>query len=387
MTNVLQAPTLQISLRPGIIELGWGHPPLDLLPVTAVQRAGNAALARYGAEALTYGYMRGPGSLLAWLQNYIGQQEGRTPAMDELLITSGNSHALDQILTLCTQPGDTVLVEAPTYHLAVRILREHPLNLVAVALDAEGLSIDHLAQTLHMLHSQGVRPRLLYTIPTFHNPTGRSLALPRRHALVELAAAADLLIVEDDVYRELAYDEAAPPSLWSLAKNGGVLRLGSFSKSLAPGLRLGWLTGDRRLVTRIAQGGLLDSGGGVNHYVALLVAELCASGAFEQQAAALRSAYRIRRDALLQGLAEHMPPGCAWEHTGGGFFTWVTLPAAMDSAKLLSHAEAAGVAFLPGSTFFLDRRTSNSLRLAFSLYPAQQLRQGAERLGAAVRSY
>lgn len=380
-----QLPTLQLVLRPGIIELGWGHPPLELLPVDAIQHAAGAALARYGAEALTYGYMGGPGPLINWLQLYIGRQEGRTPAADEMLITGGNSHALDQILTLCTQPGDTVLVEAPTYHLAVRILRDHPLNLVAVPMDGEGLDIAALEQTLSTLEDQGIRPRLLYTIPTFHNPTGISLTLARRHALVDLAAAVDLLIVEDDVYRELAYDEPAPPSLWQIAPRGGVLRMGSFSKSLAPGLRLGWLTGDAHLIQRMATGGLLDSGGGVNHFVALVVAELCADGAFEQQAEKLRSAYRSRRDALLHGLAEYLPPGCTWQRPGGGFFAWVMLPAGIDGAALLPRAQAAGVAFLPGSTFFLDDRTVNTLRLAFSLYPPEELYEAAKRLALAVR--
>lgn len=377
-------PTLQIDLRPGIIELGWGHPPLELLPVAAMQRATAEALTRYGAEALTYGHAAGPGRLIEWLCEYIARQEGVTPAPDELLITGGNSHALDQILTLCTKPGDTVLVESPTYHLAVRILREHPINLVAVPLDQEGINVDALAETLARLRRQGARPRLLYTIPTFHNPTGASLSLARRRALVELVAAEGLLVVEDDVYRELSYDGPAPPSLWRLAPPGVVARMSSFSKSLAPGLRLGWLTGGRALVQRIANGGLLDSGGGINHFTALAVAELCLAGDYVTQAAQLRAAYRARRDALLAALTAHLPRSCSWWMPGGGFFVWVTLPEGVRSVDLLPGAERAGVSYLPGARFDLNGGGQRQLRLSFSLYGADELAEGVRRLATAL---
>lgn len=377
-------PITQLELRPGIIELVWGHPAQALLPVAAMARAASAALQRYGSAALTYGYMAGPGPLIDWLCAKIGETEGHQPTPDEILITAGNSQALDQILTLCTEPGDTVLVESPTYHLAVRILRDHPVKLVAVPMDEEGLQVDALVTLLADLRRRGERPRLLYTIPTFHNPTGLSLSLARRQALVQLAAQENLLIVEDDVYRELAYDAPAPPSLWSLAPET-VLRMGSFSKSLAPGVRLGWLTGPRAVITRMADGGLLDSGGGINHFTALVVSELCASGDFDQGVARLCTAYRTQRDALLSALATHLPSGCTWSTPGGGFFVWVTLPAGIDARRLLPLAEEAGVAYLPGATFCLDGRGDNALRLAFSLYPPAELTSGVARLAQALK--
>lgn len=384
MTRNTTLPTLQIELRPGIIDLGWGHPPLDLLPVEQIQRAVAATLARYGAEALTYGHPAGPGALIEWLCEHTGRSEGRTPAPDELLITAGNSQALDQILTLCTRPGDTVLVESPTYHLAVRILREHPVNLVGIPMDQEGLIPDALTETLANLSRKGIQPRLLYTIPTYHNPTSASLSLERRRALVEVAADAGLLVVEDDVYRELSYDGSAPPSLWSLAPPGVVVRMGSFSKSLAPGLRLGWLTSGRKLVQRFADGGLLDSGGGINHFTALVVAELCTSGDYDKQVARARTLYRTQRDALLTALRDQLPPGCSWYVPGGGFFVWLTLPSGVRSADLLASAERAGVSFLPGERFFLDGGGEQQMRLSFSLYPPGELVQAATRLGAVV---
>src|SRR5215213_6125734 len=182
-------PIVQIVHRPGVIDLGWGHPDPALLPVEGLRQAATAALDRYGAEALAYGSERGPGPLLRWLIGQIGASEGRAPAADEIMITGGISHALDQVCTLLTRPGDLVLVELPTYHLAVRILREHPLELVPVPAHDDGLRLDALAATIADLRQAGRAPRFLYTVPTFNNPTGVSLSPERRQALVDLAAS------------------------------------------------------------------------------------------------------------------------------------------------------------------------------------------------------
>jgi DNA-binding transcriptional MocR family regulator len=379
-------PTIQMIQRPGIIELGWGHPGPELLPIDTIRASVGAALDHAGAEALAYGADRGPSRLLAWLCERIGRTEGRAPAPDEIAITAGVSDALQQICTMWTQPGDIALVESPTYHLAVRILRDHPLELVPVPADAAGLQIDVLADIIAGLRRAGRRPRLLYTVPTFHNPTGVSLALDRRAALVALAAEEQLLIVEDDVYRELAYDRQAPPALWSMAPPGVVARMGSFAKSLAPGLRLGWLTAGPELIGRLVGSGLRDSGGGVNHFAAMVVAEFCGAGLFEPHVERLRTAYRARRDTLLGELAEHLPPGCVVLAPAGGYFTWVTLPAGMPAEALLPRAEEAGVSFLPGMRFHTDSRGADTLRLAFSLYPPEELAEAARRLAAAIRA-
>jgi DNA-binding transcriptional MocR family regulator len=370
-------PTLQIALRPGIIDLSWGHPSDELLPVESLAEASSRALKRYGSAALTYGYPAGPGPLLEWLCSYIGEQEGRQPAVSEIMITGGNSQGLDQLLTLCTQPGDTVLVESPTYHLAVRILQDHPVQIVAVPMDQEGLQVDVLAERLVQLQQAGQTARLLYTIPTFHNPTGVSLSLSRRRALIDLALQHHLLIVEDDVYRELTYDGAAPPSLWSMAPVGVVARLGSFSKSLAPGLRLGWLTAGRSIIRRLAEGGLLDSGGGINHFTALVIAEFCASGEYQTQVQRFRHIYCRQRNALVDELAASLPATCSYSRPSGGFFAWINLPPRVDCRDLLLQAEASGVSFIPGCRFYLDHGGQESLRLAFSYYPSHTLSEAA----------
>jgi DNA-binding transcriptional MocR family regulator len=378
-------PITQLALQPGVIDLSWGHPDLGLMPAEAIREATGAALDKYGAEALSYGWAAGPEPLIDWLCEHLGSVDLRAPQPGELLVTGGVSQALDQVCTLLTSPGDVVLVESPTYHLAVRILRDHPLELIGVPADEHGLIVESLAETLWRFRISRRRARLLYLVPTFNNPTGATLATERRRALVDLAVHEGLTIVEDDVYRELAYDGPPPPSLWSLAPPGTVVRLGSFSKTLAPGLRLGWLTADEPTVRRFWEGGLLDSGGGINHFSALVAAEVGRTGAYGSHVARLRDAYRERRDALVAALGRHLPEGCRWTVPGGGFFLWVTLPESLPAAAaVLLRVEAAGTSFVPGTVFCVDGGGARSLRLAFSLYGPDDLTEAARRLGNAL---
>ncbi len=383
---MLPPQSTQLVMRPGIIEMSWGQPDPALLPVAQVNQAAAAMLSTLGGDALSYGASAGAGTLLAWLANRINRTEGQASPLDEITITAGNSDAVDQICTLFTRPGDVALVESPTYHLALRIMNDHSLTLVSLPVDECGLRVDLVAEKVRELKQAGHQVRLLYTIPTFHNPTGVCLGAERRQALVELAIAEKLIIVEDDVYRELAYDGPSPASLWSAAPKGVVLRLGSFAKSLAPGLRLGWINGDADQIQQVVNSGLRDSGGGVNHFAAMVAGHLCESGDFDRQVEFFRNAYRVRRDALLEALTEHLPEGCSWTKPGGGFFVWVTLPSGLDAEVLIPKAEAAGISFIPGGRFCLDKRLRNSLRLAFSLYPPEKLAEGAQRLGKAICS-
>src|SRR5690606_32787408 len=190
--------------RPGFSEFEWGQPDPDLLPVEGIRRATNAALNEFGPTALVYGAAEGPWPLLHWIRERIATTEAIPIDTSEIVGTAGNSDGLDQICTLFTTPGDTVIVESPTYHLALRIMRDHSLDLRPAPIDGHGLMVDQLAALLDELSREGRAPRFLYTIPTFHNPTGATLSLDRRRALVDLAAERGLLIVEDDVYRELA---------------------------------------------------------------------------------------------------------------------------------------------------------------------------------------
>lgn len=377
-------PDTQLFLRPGIIEIGWGHPDPALLPAADLARAAGQTLRDAGPAALAYGAEQGPGRLLEPLRAWLARRAGQPITADQLFVTGGVSQALDLLCTLLTRPGDTALVQAPVYHLALRIFADHGLELAPVESDCQGLRVDALAATLEALHAQGRRPRFLYTAPTFCNPTGISLADERRTNLVAMAARHNVLILEDDVYRELWYDSRPPTALHSLAP-ANVIQLGSFSKLLAPGLRLGWLMAAPELIQRCVGCGLLDSGGGVNHFTAHIVASYLEMGMLDRHIEALRAVYCARRDALLTSLARFMPEGCAWETPRGGFFAWVQLPKGFNSVALLPFAEQTGVSFVPGARFYAGGGGERYLRLAFSLLHEQDLAEGARRLGCAMR--
>jgi 2-aminoadipate transaminase len=374
----------QSVARPGIIELQFGEPDPALFPAVGLAMACAEALADGGTEALPYGANAGPPGLRRLLGERLTALEARDVSADETLISGGNSQALDQVLTLFCDPGDVVLVELPTYSLALGILRDHPVHVEAVACDADGLVVEALRAKLDEAAHSGRRVRAVYTVPTFHNPTGICLAGDRRRELVELAAERDLLVVEDDVYRELWYDEPSPPSLWSLASPGTVVRLGSFAKTLAPGLRVGWVNGTPEQIDRIAESGLNDSGGCVSQFAACAVGHFVADGRYDAQVERLRAAYRERRDVFVSALAEHLPPECSFTVPGGGFFVWVTLPGSAPGQEVLPLAEERGVSFVPAVRSHLDG-SDRGMRLCFTLYDAPQLAEAARRLGEAVR--
>jgi len=373
----------QNALREGIVELTFGEPDPALLAVGLVRRAAAAVLDDAGPAALAYGPPAGPPALRDEIARRIAAREGRACTAADVLVSGGNSQALGQVLTVLTAPGDVVLVESPTYNLALGIMRDHPVEVVSVSLDEDGLQLGALQATLAELRAVGKRARLLYTIPTFHNPAGVSLSAQRRQDLLAIAAEDGLMVVEDDVYRELVYEGHAPPALWTLRGEAPVVRLGSFSKTLAPGLRVGWINASCGLLERLAAAGVLESGGCVSQFGGSVVARLLASGGYDQHVAELRRTYASRRDALAAALREHLPAGCSFATPAGGFFIWLTLPAGLAATALLPMAEAHGVAFAPGARFCSDG-DDRSLRLAFSLYDEATLKEGARRLGAAV---
>jgi 2-aminoadipate transaminase len=375
----------QYEATPGVIDLAWGHPDPTLLPVQELAEATRRAMERHGSDILEYGSTAGSPPLIDFICERLAETDARAPSPAQVVITSGASGGLDLAATMLLSAGDTVLVDVPTYHLAISILADHPVRLEAVASDADGVRLDALADTVARLRRAGERPRLLYTIPTFHNPTGRNVSLERRKALVAFASEESMLIAEDDTYRELSYDGPPPPSLWALDGAGSVIRLGSFAKSVAPGLRLGYVTSSAEIATRLATGGLLDSGGGMNHFAATVLAEYAAGGDYARQVERFRGAYRAQRDRLLAGLSAHLPDTASWSRPEGGYFVWVELPPGITADELLPVAAAHGMAFLPGHRFFLDDRAAlGALRLAFSMHPGERLEEATAHLGAAV---
>jgi DNA-binding transcriptional MocR family regulator len=376
----------QYEPTPGVIDLAWGHPDPSLLPVQELRDASHRAMERHGSDILEYGSTAGSPPLIDFICARLAETDARAPSPDQVVITSGASQGLDLVATLLVTAGDTILLDVPTYHLGISILSDHPIRLQAVESDDDGIVLDDLARVVAQLRRDGERPRLVYTIATHHNPTGRNMPVERRKALVALAAKEGLLVAEDDTYRELSYDGPPPPSLWALDDAGAVVRIGSFAKAVAPGLRVGYVTATPEIATRMATGGLLDSGGGMNHFAATVLAEYAESGDYARQIERFRAAYRAQRDRLLEGLASHLPDTASWSRPGGGYFVWVRLPPGLTADELLPVAAARGVAFLPGHRFFLDETGApGALRLAFSMHPPETLEAATARLGEAIR--
>jgi 2-aminoadipate transaminase len=379
----------QMSQRPGMIELGLGHPDPTLIDADGLRAAAGRAFELFGREVINYGFNRGPGPLRDWLRARLQRIDAPAAPIepDAIMISGGFSYAFDQLATLLLKPGDVVFAQAPTYHLALRILRDHGVSLRAIPSDADGPRADALAAAIEVCRAEGRRPAMLYAIPTFNNPTGACWSASRRAEVLEIADAAGVLIAEDDVYRELGFDAPAPPSLWSIARLGAVVRLGSFSKSLAAGLRVGWVTADAALIKRLELNGVTDSGGGPNQFAAMIAAAYCMNGdAYDAQLTHLRAAYRARRDALIGAVRAHLP-GCAVETPAGGLFAWITLPLGGDGEALRARSEALGVSFLTGARFFADGQGgADAIRLCFALYQPEILTDAVRQIATALRS-
>jgi 2-aminoadipate transaminase len=374
------------GVMPGTISLVFGHPDTATLPLEDLRAAAEAALRSPQARlALQYGPEQGTPALIDYLVDKLNGEEGLGLTHDRVMIVAGSTHAVDMIARLYAGHDGAVLVEAPTYHDALHVLRDHGVDLRPVPIDDDGLIVEALAEQLAALQREGKPPRLLYTIPNFQNPSGVTLTAARRAAILNLAREHGFLIVEDDVYCNLAFEGEAPTSLYALAGGQGVLRIGSFSKIMAAGLRLGWLIAAPDQIERCVACGAMQMGGGANPLVAHIVAEYCRAGHLAPHVAQLRHVYRRRRDIALRALERHMPHGVTWTHPRGGFFVWLTLPEGMSVGPLREVAGERGVLFVPGTGFFARGGGERNLRLAFSFVPPDDIERGIEIMGQAIR--
>jgi 2-aminoadipate transaminase len=371
---------------PGALSFHYGHPDPDAFPLAELQEAVLATLRRHVPSALLYGPEQGPPLLLDVLCQMHRQAERLDVDPSQFLVTAGASQGLDLICRLWARPGDVVLVEAPSYHEAIAVLRDYPIRLVTVPLDDEGLLVDALDDTLLRLRQEDAHVAFLYTIPTFQNPSGVTMSFERRRALAALARREALWIVEDDVYRDLCYEGTVPPSLWVLAGCRRVLRLGSFSKTLAPGLRLGWVLAEPEAVARMANSGLRRSAGGANPFTAYAVAEFCRAGYMAPHVKGLVERYRARRHAMLEALHVNMPLGVTWTRPRGGFFVWLTLPPPLTSGAVRTVAEELGITFPTGEPFFATGGGESNIRLPFSYIGPADIARGMRILAQAIRS-
>ena len=381
-------PTLLRDRRPGIIELAIGEPEPALLPGALMGRAASHVLTDHGPDALAYGAPRGPGPLVRWLAEWLGRREGRPIEPEQLMITGGSSAALAEVCLMMTEPGELALCETPTYHLAAQIFRDHRLDPRALVCDEAGIVPAALAERIDRASEEGQRVGLVYTVPTHGNPTGRTTPAARRDELIAVCADRGVLIVEDDPYREIFFD-APPPPLGGLEREAGVIRLGSFSKLLAPGLRLGWLLAASERVERMLAAGWLDSGGGPNHMTAMIVHRVAEQGDLDRNLSEVSPAYAERAAALVGALREVLPEGSRLQPARGGFFVWVELPDGLDTGELLPRAERAGVGFAPGFRFGLPGgpQPTSAMRLAFCGNSPDRLVEGVRRLGRALEDF
>jgi DNA-binding transcriptional MocR family regulator len=378
--------TIQAAGLPGTISFVYGLPDPATFPVEDLRRAADQVLLERPTLALQYGPEQGYGPLIDHLRAKMAREEGLALERSQMMLTAGSAPTLDLLCTLFSRPGDRVLVEAPTYHETLALLREHGLGPLQIPTDQGGLLVDALAGRIRALARRGERARFLYIIPNFQNPSGLTLDADRRGAVLELAERFDLLVVEDDVYRDLAYEGTVPPSLFALDGGRRVLRIGSFSKILAPGLRMGWLMGPQGLIERLIGSGLLCMGGGANPLVANILSTYCREGLLEPHIESLRQVYRERRDVALAALATHMPEGVRWNRPGGGFFIWIALPAPLFAVEVVQQARLAGLWIPGGDPFFAESPTGQYLRLAFSYVTADNLCEGITILGQVLRS-
>jgi 2-aminoadipate transaminase len=379
--------SVQAAGPPGTISFIYGLPDPITFPAEDLRRAADQVLRERPELALQYGPEQGYGPLIDYLRDKLHRDEGLVLERPQIMLTGGSAQALDHLCALFTQPGDRVLVEAPTYHETLQLFRDHGLRPLQVPIDQDGLQVEALAARLESSAREGpAGVRFLYTIPNFQNPSGITLAAARRQAVLDLAARYDLLVVEDDVYRDLAYEGHVPPSLFALDDGRWVLRIGSFSKILAPGVRMGWLMGPAARIERLIGSGLRCMGGGANPLMANILAAYCQEGRLERHIEQLRQIYRERRDAMLVALAADMPEGVSWTRPAGGFFVWLGLPPSLRAAEVAARARDARLLIPVGDPFFAENPTGPYLRLAFSYVTPEKIKEGIQILAQVVRS-
>lgn len=378
---------LKITEQPGIVSLAGGLPSADTFPVERVAEATARVLRDTPREALQYAASEGFGPLREWVAAELAAQGLRAePA--QVLVTTGSQQGLDLVGKVLIDPGSVVAVESPTYLGALQAFAPCEPAFAAIAGDDAG----PLPESLASLAAQR-SARFAYLLPNFQNPGGRCLGAARRVALVQAAAAAGLPIVEDNPYGDLWFDEPPPPPLAATAglggsgEDGGAIYLGSFSKVLAPGLRLGYVVAPKRLYPKLLQAKQAADlhTPGFNQRI---VHEVVKSGFLREHVPTIRARYRAQRDAMQAALLRHLAPlagadgsRCRWSVPGGGMFFWVELPSGLDATALLPRAVAAGMAYVPGATFFPEAPRINTLRLSFVTATPAQIEGAVAALG------
>ncbi len=380
---------LKISQQPGVISFGGGLPAAEVFPVQRFQEACQKVLSTHAGSALQYGATEGYEPLREMIARHMARY-AILAKVENVLITSGSQQALDLIGKLLINSGDRVLVEAPTYLGALQAFNGYGAQYLSVPIDDDGLCTELLEPSLRL------GPKFMYILPNFQNPAGVTLSEQRRHQLILLADKYGIPIVEDDPYGQLRYEgEHISPLVVLDRENvrrdngfsiGNVIYLSTFSKTLAPGLRLGWIVAPPKIISKLVQ---LKQGADLHTstFIQCVAFEVARGGFLDQHVKLIRGVYRERRDVMLEALKEFFPPEVTWTHPQGGLFLWLTLPEGMDSQSLFRLALAENVAFVPGDSFYAGNgpESCRHLRLNFSHPNPGQIREGIRRLSVAVK--
>ncbi|OPG13128.1 GntR family transcriptional regulator [Microbispora sp. GKU 823] len=370
-----------VASRPEVVSLAGGMPYVNALPLDLVSELVADLVTSRGSVALQYGSGQGDPALREQICEVM-RMEGIEANADDVVVTVGSQQALDLITRIFIDPGDVVLAEGPSYVGALGTFSAYQAKVVHIAMDDQGLIPEALAQTIYALQAAGNRIKFLYTIPNFQNPAGVTLNEVRRRQVLEICRRAGVLVVEDNPYGLLGFD-GEPMRALRADDPEGVVYLGSFSKTLAPGFRVGWALAPHAVRDKLV---LAMESAVLSHssFTQLAVGQYLATQPWREQIKSFRELYRERRDALLGALDVLMPPGCTWTRPAGGFFVWVTLPEGLNSKAILPRAVAERVAFVPGTGFYSDGGGSRNMRLSFCYPEPDRIKEGVRRLAGVI---
>jgi 2-aminoadipate transaminase len=376
---------LKVTEMPDVISFAGGLPAPELFPVGQFGQACQEVLAEDGPAALQYSVTEGYLPLRSWICDYLARTNNIQCTPDHVLIISGSQQGLDLIGKVLLDPGDSVIIENPAYLGAIQSFDAYEANYINVATDEDGIVTTDLARVLREAKQ---RPKLLYLVPNFQNPSGITLTLQRRQEVVAIAAEHGIPIFEDDPYGRLRYSGEAIPSLTALAQSRNCIYMSTVSKTIAPGMRVAWLViPDRHVYEKVVpakQAADLHTSSFTQRAVYAYARK---PGVFEEHVKAMLPVYARRRDLMLASLERFMPKGTTWTRPDGGLFLWATLPKQVDTEELLSLAGRSKVAFVPGAPFWVNQDVRNTMRLNFSNASDEMLVEGIRRLGAATEAY
>lgn len=370
---------LQAAADPKIISFAGGLPAPELFPVKEMKAAVDKVFEEHGQEAMQYGAAKGVTALREVIQQHVKEKEDVDSELDNVLVTTGSEQALDLVGKAFVDPGDTVLVEQPTYLCALDVFRSYGANFASVEMDEDGMKMDALEEAL----KANPNTKLIYTVPNFQNPTGRTMTEERRKQLAELAEKYDVYVLEDNPYGEIRFAGQHVPAVKSFDKSGHVLYMSTFSKTLAPGFRLGWLVADEDVVNKLT---VLKQSADLHtdNLAQFAVAQFFADNDVDAHVKEISALYGKRKDLMLEGIKKYFPEGVKYTDPEGGMFLWVEVPGVDDTVELFKECLEHDVAFVPGDPFFASEVQPGAFRLNYSNMKEDQIEVGLKRLGAAL---